>query len=142
MYRDPERAADLARRATELAPEDPATLFKAAWLAFNLGRLADARGYLDAARKHEPEGFALHAEILHLHGRLLEREGRDPEAEEALKAALELDRAAVGYASRLAEFLAARERSDEALDVVEVGLRHRPGDDDLESIRRRFRQRS
>ncbi|WP_459867053.1 tetratricopeptide repeat protein [Endothiovibrio diazotrophicus] len=64
-------ALKLIDRALELDPDDPAVLDSAGWVRYRLGRLEEARGFLQRAfdKAHDPEIAAHLGEVLWVMGR-------------------------------------------------------------------------
>ncbi len=63
--------------------------------------------------------------------------GEDEQGEQMLREAFEADPEMVGHGQALAGLLEQRGRHAEALEVIDEGLRHRPGDEALTEMRER-----
>jgi len=135
----PEEAAELAREAVKLAPEDPATLTRAASVMFYLGRLEEARELLIRAVARADEDFVLAFDLAYLSGQLALAGGDEDKAEELLQLAFDNQPETPGHGFALAGLLDHRGEYERALEVVEEALRHRPGDQFLEELRVRLR---
>ncbi|HEY3726767.1 MAG TPA: hypothetical protein VGL51_06315 [Solirubrobacteraceae bacterium] len=79
---DPDASAVIAR-ATELAPEDPAILTRAAILSFDNGELDAAKQLVHRAYEHAPEGFGGIDWLTFVLGRVLCRRALRPSAPSA-----------------------------------------------------------
>jgi Flp pilus assembly protein TadD len=73
-----------------------------------------------------------------LNGRIAAREGNDDLAEECLRLAMSEDPTYSNFAVNLAKFLAARDRQDEALKVIDEALQLATEKNDLEQLRDRI----
>jgi tetratricopeptide (TPR) repeat protein len=125
-------------RAAEFSHNDPAMLFRVASALQGAGACRPA--VRAAKRVHEltEEDFAnfvFAADLLHLLGLLAREAGDHERAEAALRAAFEADPNTLNHGRWLAGLLIDQDRFDEALDVVQVALEHRPGDENLLEMR-------
>jgi tetratricopeptide (TPR) repeat protein len=132
---DDNLARSWARQAAELAPDDPATLFRAARILFDSGdfdpsmALAQEAFKLMAAQEEAGDPFPLAGDLIHLFGRLLIETGGDQTAAEGLlRTAYEVDPDEPDHARQLTLFLLDRGRADEAIAFVRSALRDRPDD--------------
>lgn len=132
---DPEQAAELARGAVRLAPEDPATLTRAASVMFHVARLEEARELLSGAVRGAGDDFVLAFDLAYLTGQLAFAEGDLDNAEQLFRVAFDNRPEAPGHGFALAGLLYDRREHERAQEVVEQALRHRPGDQSLEGLR-------
>lgn len=136
---EPARAEHLAERAVEMAPKDPTTLTRAAYLMFALERFDRSLELTRTATKHAEEEFALAFELVHLGGKLAAVRGEIEQAESLLRIAFENEPEAARHGEVLAKLLDGENRHREALTVVEEAVRYRPDDRGLEELRIRLR---
>jgi tetratricopeptide (TPR) repeat protein len=134
-------ARSWARHAAELAPDDPATLFRAARILFDSGdfdpsmALAQEAFKFMAAQEEAGNPFPLAGDLIHLFGRLLIETGGDQTAaEDLLRTAYEVDPDEPDHARQLTLFLLDRGRTDDATSFVRAALRDRPDDPLLREI--------
>jgi tetratricopeptide (TPR) repeat protein len=100
-----EEGERLTRRAGELAWDDPHRLTWAASQMLDLGDLDEAHAWIRRVYELAPDDFEFTADLVHLVGRLAWARGREPEAEEMLRKAYELDPDTTAHGRRLEEFL-------------------------------------
>lgn len=105
-------------RATELAPEDPAILTRAAILSFDNGELDAARQLVHRAYAHAPEGFTGIDWLTFVLGRVLLAEGNPTDARPLLQASFDGERSNRYFGEVLARHLLERGLYDEAHDVA------------------------
>lgn len=134
-----DEAERLVRRAVTLSPEDPAVLLRAASMMLDLGRTDDALALSKEAGNYADHDFPLVFDLAHLGGRIALVCEEHEIAEPLLRVAFDNQPESFGHGRFLAMLLEAQERDEEALEVVEEALRHRPDDRDLELRRIRLR---
>ena len=139
LVTEPEEAAHLATEAVELAPEDPGTLTRAAFVMFHVDRLDDTQKLFSRATAAADDDFALAFDLAHLGGQLVLARGDEAQALELFELAFENQPETATYGLTLANLLAQRGEHERALQVTEEALRHRPGDQLLEDMRLRLR---
>jgi tetratricopeptide (TPR) repeat protein len=141
MSSEAERLMQLGGRANfervvALAWEnDPEMLFRAAYALWAVDANAESMRAVRRLREVIDEDFIFLADLMHLVGLLARDAGRDDEAEKALRAAFDLAPETEDHGRWLAGLLIDHERHDEALDVVQRALEHRPGDAALLELR-------
>ena len=124
------------RRAAELTwDDDPETLFRVASALWWEDETKECFRALRRLTEIVDEDFIFITDMLHLAGLIAREAGNDERAEQALRAAFEEAPESRGHGRWLAGLLVDHERYDEALDVVQVALEHRPGDVDLIGMR-------
>lgn len=134
----PEEAAEMARAAVELAPEDPATLTRATSVMFYVDRLEEAREFFSRAARRADDDFVLAADLVYLGGQIVFEQGDVAKAQELFEIASDAQPESPGHGFALAAVLDQRGETERALEVAEEALRHRPGDLALEDIRLRL----
>jgi tetratricopeptide (TPR) repeat protein len=122
-------------RAAQLAADDPETLFRVASALREVDAAPASAAALRRVMEQTDEGFVFAADMAHLGGLLARDAGDDERAEPLLRAAFEAAPETRDHGRWLAGLLIDHERRDEALDVVQVALEHRPGDEDLLELR-------
>lgn len=132
VVESPEQAAELAREAVEMSPEDPATLLRAAFVMFHVKRLDEARKLFVRATETAPDDFVLAGDLVYLGGQIFFAYGNDDKAEEFLKLAFDDQPEEPGRGFALAGLLEQQGEYERALEVVEKARRHRPDDELLE----------
>jgi len=139
MVEGPEEAAELAREAVKMAPDDPVTLTRAASVMFYVERLEEARKLLIRAMEGAPDDFILASDLVYLGGQIFFAYGNHDKAEEFLTLAFDdqPERPGRGYA--LSDLLEHQGEFARALEVADEALRHRPGDGALEDLQARLR---
>jgi Flp pilus assembly protein TadD len=130
-----DEAKGYTRRAAELAWEDPGLLTWAATQIFQLGEPEAAGKWAQRAGELATEDFVFLPQLLHLTAKLMLEKDDDERAEQLLRKAFELEPEGQDIGSDLAIFLIERARIEEALDVISVGLEHRPDDAVLLQLR-------
>jgi predicted Zn-dependent protease len=128
-------AAVQVRRAAALAADDPARLTRAASQLFVIGDLNGARDLVAAAVKVLPEDFEYSAALAHLIGMLAEAANDAETAQQMLEAAYEAEPEHEDYGYSLARFLAQRDETERALEIVEHSLTFQPDDEWLLALR-------
>jgi tetratricopeptide (TPR) repeat protein len=131
----PDEVALQAGKAIQLEPNNPWRLVRAASLLYDVEEFDAARSYVVHAAQHIPVGFEFAPELSNLGGNLAAQTGGDEFAEEALSAALEEEPDRRRFARDLAQFLADRERTTEALKILDEALRRNPQDSKLIQLR-------
>jgi tetratricopeptide (TPR) repeat protein len=131
----PEESVRELERAAELADDDPETLFRVASALRGMGAIKPSAAALRRVTEQTDEHFVFAADMAHLGGLLARDVGDDARAEPLLRAAFEAEPEMRGHGRWLAGLLIDHERYDEALDVVQAALEHRPGDEDLIGLR-------
>jgi tetratricopeptide (TPR) repeat protein len=114
---DPDASAAIAR-ATELAPEDPAILTRAAILSFDNGELGAAKQLVHRAYAHAPEGFGGIEWLTFVLGRVLLSEGNPTDARPLLEASFDGERGSRYFGEVLARHLLESGLYDESHDVA------------------------
>jgi tetratricopeptide (TPR) repeat protein len=125
-------------RAAVLSQNDPAMLFRVASALQGAGAFKHA--VRAAQRVYELtekdfSNFVFAVDLQHLAGLLAREAGDHESAELALRAAFEAEPNTLNHGRWLAGLLIDQDRFDEALDVVQVALEHRPGDENLIEMR-------
>lgn len=138
----PEEAKELIRRTVTITPDDPWNLTRCASVMFYLEEFEQARSYVRRASENAPEDFEFAAGLAHLGGRLAAQQGNDAFAEELLIAAFEEEPESVPHGRVLAEFLAARGRLVEALEILSEAQHHLPDDESLKGLRAELLERA
>lgn len=121
-------------RAIGLAPQDGNVLTRAAEQLYFHDLVDEATDLAEQAKSLEP--FTLSARRSYLAGAIARDEGADERAEEAFAAAFHTDPKERDHGFDYALCLANRQRSREALSVVDTALRYSPGDESLLDLRR------
>lgn len=131
----PDDAVREAVKAIDLDPDEPIRLTRAASMLFNRGEFDRARSYATRAAELTPSGFLFTAELTSLVGLLGALDGEEELAEEALRAAMELKPDQERLARDLAKFLADRDRTKEAVEVINQALKVTKTKEQLERLR-------
>lgn len=139
---DPKEAMASLERAASLSPDDPVTLIRCASSAYDRSAFDRSRDWTEEAFEQAPRDFQFGAHLIHMIGKLAAREEELQTAEQALRAAFEMDPAFTGHARVLALFLREEGRSREAAEVVEEGLVHLPADPSLVRLREELKDAS
>ncbi|MFO0661437.1 MAG: tetratricopeptide repeat protein [Polyangiaceae bacterium] len=135
LLRDPARAVDMLRRASELSPDDRAIRVGLADALREAGQLGDARAMLEKlieefGRRRTPERAALHYQI----ALVARAEGKLSEALEHLELATAIDMAHVGALRLLGELsreAGSLDRAERAFrSLLLVVRRLKPGDNE------------
>lgn len=116
----PDDAPEQLAEAIRLDVDNPMRLTRAARLLLTLGYLDAATSYISRAIDLTPDGFDFEAEMLNVSGLIAAAKGHDEFAEEALREAAELDATNEFFVRDLARFLADRDRTQEAVTVIDV----------------------
>lgn len=128
---DPERCAEHARRAADLAGDDPGLLARAANLMYDIQDYEASERDRRRAIARMLEGFPLTPDMLHLAGKLALQKGNEAVAEEYLGHAFEIEPGSPGFGRILAVRLTERGDHQGGLDVINRALAHDPSDKDL-----------
>lgn len=131
----PDEVAAEATQAVELAPDDPVILVRAAHLLLNRGTIETARFCAARANDLVQPDFVLMSALVNLNGRLAALDGEDDLAEEHLRFAMESEPNYSSFAVELARFLARRDRTPEAIAVLNEALKHANDEDHLKRVR-------
>jgi predicted Zn-dependent protease len=134
----PGEAAELIRRAIQLAPDDPWKLTRSASLMIGLAEYDDARAFVKRALKLRPTDFEYAANLLHLIGVLAWQKGNDELAQSSLETAFEDEPQTPAHGRVLAEFYASQGRPVDALRVLAEARRHRPDEPSLKQLEARL----
>jgi tetratricopeptide (TPR) repeat protein len=118
-------------RMVALDPDDPWTLLNGAELMHSLGDDAQARTLAKKVWGLVDEDWERLADLLSLVGRLAMRKGLTLEAEEAFRAAFELNEEDRDAGQELARFYADQSRPLDALRVLAIALTYWPRDPGL-----------
>jgi tetratricopeptide (TPR) repeat protein len=118
-----DEAERLARRAGELAWDDPHRLTWAASQMLDSGDVDEAQRWVGRVYELAPDDFEFVADLTHLVGRLALARGRDEDAEKALRIAFELDPDTRAHGRVLAELLERSGRAEEAVEIRGDALR-------------------
>lgn len=124
-----------AAKAVELGLDDPMILVRAAHLMLGRGNVENARSSAARAKKLVTPDFQLYPEVLNLDGHFAVLDGNDELAEESFQLALEHEPTGALLAVDLAKFLAARDRRQEALDVIDETLTLTKDKESLQRLR-------
>jgi tetratricopeptide (TPR) repeat protein len=127
-----------ATKAAELAPQDPGTQVRAGHLLIGRGDVEGARSCAARASEAARPDFVLRSGLRSLNGLIAARDGEDDLAEECLRLAMSEDPIYSNFAVDLAKFLAARDRQEEALEVIDAALQIATDKKDLEQLRDRI----
>lgn len=111
-----------AATAIQLDPDSPSRLTRAASLLFHLGELAPAKSYAARASWLAPDDFKLEAGLSNVVGMIAAVQGDDALAERALREAAESEPQHDVYARDLATFLAERNRTADAISVIDRAI--------------------
>jgi tetratricopeptide (TPR) repeat protein len=122
LMSQPKQALSEIAKATEIDPEDPTLLTRAAHIMYSMNQLDHARSYAKRAKESAPEEFIFAPELLNLESNFAALDGEDELAEEGLRLAMEREPRMEALALDLAKFLAERRREAEALDVIDKAL--------------------
>lgn len=128
---DAEACAERARRAVDLAGDDPGLLARVAGLMYDIQNYEASEHYLRRAIPHLPEEFPLIPDMLHLAGKLALQKGNGTVATEYLWRAFEIEPGSLGFGRILAVLLTERGDHQESLNVINRALAHNPPDKDL-----------
>ena len=131
----PEQVASQAALAAELGADDPGIQVRAGHLMFDRGEVEGARACTRRANELAGPDFIHISGLETLDGLIAALDGEDALAEEKFRSAVERDPAFSSFAFDLAKFLAARDRQDEALAVIDDSLQQAKDKDDLERLR-------
>lgn len=126
--------AEIAK-ATEVDPNDPLLLTRAARIMYSSKQFDRARSYVKRAKELAPRKFIFGPELLNLESNLAALDGKDELAEEGLRLAVEREPKMELLALDLAEFLADRGRQEEALRVIDEALKRTTRTKYLERLR-------
>ena len=133
---EPAESLRLLEQAAELAHDDPLTLFRvASSLRAREAHEASVRAARRVGELVGEDDFLFAPDLQHLSGLLARDEGDDERAEPLLRAAFAAEPESSGHGRWLAGLLMDQDRYDEALDVVQLTLEHRPGDKNLLEFR-------
>ena len=116
-------AESLLRDVVEAYPEQYDAAYSLSLLLVASGQREEALTYLDQAARGLPGRSRVH----YNRGLLLAQMGRDEDAETALLHALSLEPASVDYLYALIDFLARRDRLEEALELARRMVEAHPG---------------
>lgn len=129
----------LPRHAVALAPDDPIVLTRAGFMMLDLGLTDQALEWSRHAQERADADFPLVFDLVHLGGKIALARDEPEVAERLLRLAFENQPETLGHGRYLAALLEAQSRDEEALEVVEEALVHRPEDRDLDVRRIRLR---
>jgi Flp pilus assembly protein TadD len=130
-YVRPDDAVSEALRAVELDPREPVLLTRVAYIMSELDHPELARRYAAQARELGGSDFLFAAELDHLESRFALEGGDEDAAEKGFRLSFEREPQGPMFAVDLARFLGQRGRRDEALEVIERGLRNTKWKDEL-----------
>lgn len=131
----PETVASSATKAVELGADDPSIQVRAGHLLLGRGEIDAARGCAKRARELAQADFVLMAGLEGLEGKLASLDGEYDLAEELLRSAVDREPEYSTYPVDLARFLCNRDRTPEALAVIDESLQRVRDKDDLERMR-------
>jgi tetratricopeptide (TPR) repeat protein len=131
----PDQVRAQATKAAQLGADSPSIQVRAGHLLLGRRDLDGARECARQARRTVGSDFVLIAGLEGLEGRIAAVEGDDEFAEKRLRSAAEREPEYSAYAINLAQFLARRSRTDEALEVIDQALQSVKERDKLEQLR-------
>lgn len=131
----PEDVQAHALKAAELAADDPVIQVRAGDLLLSEGDLEAARACVARAQEAAQGDFVIMADLEGLAGRIAARDGNYGVAEEKLRSALRREPQWPSHSLHLARFLWARERTEDALAVIDASLDRVRDKDHLERLR-------
>lgn len=134
----PDEVASETKKAVELGSDDPIILVRAASLLLGRGEHQAARSCVGRARKLADPNFVLEGGLLNLEGNFAAFDENYIEAEEKMKAAMDIDPDFESFARDLARLLQVRGRETEALEVIDRALPQVKFKADLEGLRSRI----
>jgi len=136
--RDPASALWHARRAAELAPDDPVVLTDVSFVMFGLDEWDEAAELAEVASVFARDDFPRAAKLSWLLGVFaLNREQLDDAEQHLARAAASDDD--ILFVETYADFLVHEQRDDEAVAVVEAAVRRNPDDRALAALHNRVR---
>jgi len=132
----PDDVAAHASKAVSLAPHDPQILVRAAHLMFNRGEVEDARSCAVRVSELAHADFVFMSDLVNLTGLLAAFDEEHDLAEEELRSALEDEPTNGSFAVDLVRFLAAQDRSTEAIEIIDHALACAKNTETLKRVRR------
>lgn len=142
VYRElrPDDVAEQLAKAAEIGADDPVIQVRAGHMLWNENDLEGARACAARASELIDDEFILSADLEGLIGRIAARDGEYAFAEKLLRSAVRREPEYSTHTVRLARFLWARGRDEDALAVINEGLgRVRESDKgSLERLRSEF----
>lgn len=135
MERRPDDVAAEALKATELSPDNPRILVRAAHLMLKRGEVESARTAAIRATELAQPDFVLMADLINLNGLLAALDGEHDLAEERLRSAVEAQPDNGPFAIDLARHLAARGRQEEAVETINRALMRTDRGENLKRVR-------
>jgi tetratricopeptide (TPR) repeat protein len=136
LLSQPKQGLSEIARATEIDPEDPILLTRAAHIMYCMKQLDHARSYAKRAKELAPESeFIFASELLNLESNFAALDGDDERAEEGLRLAVKREPKMESLAVDLARFLADRGRHKEALSLIDEAMKRTKGTMYLKRLR-------
>jgi len=131
----PNEAVSEVIKAIDLDPNEPMRLTGAAGILFKMGDVETARLYATRAKELAPPDFSFMPYLINLDAHFAALEGKDDQAEEGFRDAVEQEPDGEIFAVDLAQFLAKRGRQPEALEIIDTTLPLTKRKEPLERLR-------